>query len=259
MSPELLQELRAFFVSILADAAMEVLPALAQASAAGVGDPVPSTNRPGELLRPRQAAKLLNISERSLWALSNAGQVPCVRIGRSVRYDPVALDKWISEASFPQTNGARLASPASRERPTAQVDCGSVSQPNRRRRTVQVRVPRKPNGKKRVNSRSSQDQAGQRPRDVCAFFADRLGLKLARPAGLTNGELMRAAGVDVATYHSWICHRGELPESPESSAGAITVLEQPGSYGHKPGEVALFPRMSTCLQVRRILRLHLST
>jgi|HubBroStandDraft_6_1064221.scaffolds.fasta_scaffold470471_1 hypothetical protein len=93
MSPEVLQELRSFFVSILVDVAKEVLPAVAQTSEAASRDSVAYAHRPRELLRPRQAAKLLNISERSLWSLSNAGQVPCVRLGRSVRYDPEALDK----------------------------------------------------------------------------------------------------------------------------------------------------------------------
>jgi hypothetical protein len=58
-----------------------------------------------------------------------------------------------------------------------------------------------------------QERAGERPRDVCAFFAKRLGLEITRPPNLTNGEVMRAAGVDVATYHTWIYHGGELPES----------------------------------------------
>ena len=92
MSPETLQELRSFCVSVLADVAKEVLPTLAQASAATVCDPREKANRARELLSASQAAKLLNISERSLWSLSNSGQIPCLRIGRLVRYDPLALE-----------------------------------------------------------------------------------------------------------------------------------------------------------------------
>jgi excisionase family DNA binding protein len=38
------------------------------------------------LLRPREAAEWLKISARSLWSLTQRGELPAVRIGRSVRY-----------------------------------------------------------------------------------------------------------------------------------------------------------------------------
>ena len=38
------------------------------------------------LLKPREAARRLSISERSLWALGASGELPRVKIGRSVRY-----------------------------------------------------------------------------------------------------------------------------------------------------------------------------
>jgi len=47
------------------------------------------------LLRPREAADVLAISPRKLWELTNRGEIPCIRIGRSVRYDPDDLKKWI--------------------------------------------------------------------------------------------------------------------------------------------------------------------
>jgi predicted DNA-binding transcriptional regulator AlpA len=43
----------------------------------------------------RQAAKALAICERKLWELTKAGAIPCVRIGRAVRYDPVDIRRWI--------------------------------------------------------------------------------------------------------------------------------------------------------------------
>ena len=39
------------------------------------------------LLDARDAAAYLAISERTLWAMTKAGAVPCVRLGRAVRYD----------------------------------------------------------------------------------------------------------------------------------------------------------------------------
>lgn len=49
------------------------------------------------LLRPSQTAKALNISPRKLWELTNSQQIPCVRIGRCVRYSLRTLEKWIIE------------------------------------------------------------------------------------------------------------------------------------------------------------------
>jgi excisionase family DNA binding protein len=49
------------------------------------------------LLKPKEAAQSLAISERTLWQLTNQGDLPCVRIGRSVRYDPADLACWIQQ------------------------------------------------------------------------------------------------------------------------------------------------------------------
>ena len=49
----------------------------------------------GILLRPSDAAEALAISPRKLWELTNCGDIPCIRIGRAVRYDPVDLRNWI--------------------------------------------------------------------------------------------------------------------------------------------------------------------
>jgi excisionase family DNA binding protein len=48
------------------------------------------------LLTVPQAAKALSISPRSLWSLTKRGAIPCVRIGRAVRYDPADLRSWIA-------------------------------------------------------------------------------------------------------------------------------------------------------------------
>ena len=43
------------------------------------------------LLKPKEAADSLAISERTLWALTESGDVASVRIGRAVRYYPADL------------------------------------------------------------------------------------------------------------------------------------------------------------------------
>jgi len=52
-------------------------------------------NRIKLLLTKREAAMLLSISERKLQGLTANGEIPCVRIGRLVRYDPRDLALWI--------------------------------------------------------------------------------------------------------------------------------------------------------------------
>jgi hypothetical protein len=47
------------------------------------------------LLTPREAARALAISERSLWSLTASGEVRCVRLGRAKRYAPADLRNYI--------------------------------------------------------------------------------------------------------------------------------------------------------------------
>lgn len=54
-------------------------------------------NTPGQLLlKPRDAAAALAISPRTLWALTNRGEIDVVRCGRMVRYAPSDLRAWIN-------------------------------------------------------------------------------------------------------------------------------------------------------------------
>jgi excisionase family DNA binding protein len=46
------------------------------------------------LLTAQEAAKALAVSPRTLWSLTKNGAIPCVRIGRSVRYMLADLQAW---------------------------------------------------------------------------------------------------------------------------------------------------------------------
>lgn len=48
-------------------------------------------------LRARDAARLLGISERLLWQLTNAREVPHLRLGRAVIYPRRLLERWLEE------------------------------------------------------------------------------------------------------------------------------------------------------------------
>jgi excisionase family DNA binding protein len=49
------------------------------------------------LVKPDEAAKLLSISTRTLWTLTREGIVPCVRLGKSVRYSLDTLRAVIAQ------------------------------------------------------------------------------------------------------------------------------------------------------------------
>lgn len=49
-----------------------------------------------QLLTARQAAECLAVSAKTLWILTSKGEIPCVRMGRSVRYDAADLRAFIA-------------------------------------------------------------------------------------------------------------------------------------------------------------------
>lgn len=59
--------------------------------------PLPEPATPALALRPREAAKSLGISERTLWAWTRRGEVPHVRRGNTVLYPVAALIRWLDD------------------------------------------------------------------------------------------------------------------------------------------------------------------
>ena len=51
-----------------------------------------------QLLKSKEAAKRLCISERTLWTLMNEGKIPAIKMNRCIRYDPKDLDAFIESA-----------------------------------------------------------------------------------------------------------------------------------------------------------------
>jgi excisionase family DNA binding protein len=49
------------------------------------------------LVNAKTAARMLSIGARLLWTMTNAGEIPCVRIGRRVLYRVEALRTWTAE------------------------------------------------------------------------------------------------------------------------------------------------------------------
>ena len=63
------------------------------------GDPWGGEPNPTDrlLVDSREAARLLSISERHLWSLTQVGEIPYVRLGKSKRYDVEALREFINK------------------------------------------------------------------------------------------------------------------------------------------------------------------
>ncbi|HHX39994.1 MAG TPA: helix-turn-helix domain-containing protein [Armatimonadetes bacterium] len=68
---------------------------------AGDSEPLasaPQTERDDRiLLRSEEAAKVLGVSRAQVFVLARRGGLPCVRIGRSVRFPRKALQAWVEE------------------------------------------------------------------------------------------------------------------------------------------------------------------
>lgn len=56
-------------------------------------------------LRPREAAMALGVSERSLWEWTHRGDVPYVRIGRTILYPVDALRDWLNRRAAATKGG----------------------------------------------------------------------------------------------------------------------------------------------------------
>jgi excisionase family DNA binding protein len=56
------------------------------------------------LLRAGDVAKLLGLGRSKVFAMLAAGELPVVRIGRSVRVPRAALERWIDERTWRVAN-----------------------------------------------------------------------------------------------------------------------------------------------------------
>jgi excisionase family DNA binding protein len=79
--------------------------AAAQGRGSVVGVNVPSTVdlrtsaslADGPLLRPDQAAHLLSVKTSWVYEAVRSGRVPCVRVGRHIRFTREMLEEWLAE------------------------------------------------------------------------------------------------------------------------------------------------------------------
>jgi len=67
-------------------------------------------NNPTLLLSSREAAKRLCISERTLWTLTDRGEIRCIRMGTAKRYPIIELERFIDRKLLEQIDP--LANPS---------------------------------------------------------------------------------------------------------------------------------------------------
>jgi len=70
--------------------------------------PVGGAPPPRLALRAKDAAWALGIGERLLWSLTNRGEIPHVRLGRTVLYPVDELRRWLSD----QATGKKTSGPS---------------------------------------------------------------------------------------------------------------------------------------------------
>lgn len=176
------------------------------------------------LLRPSEAAKRLAICERTLYTLTQTGQIPSVRIGRLVRYSPNAIQDWIAHSEA----GPEGRCDSKPKAPPKNFASSSGRQASRRQRTEPTkRSPKSKTARASLRSRSSQTPTPSsreqqttpagcpefEPRSIVAFFAERLGVDESTLPRMTNGDVQRIAEIDIPTLHGWTYRGRELPDA----------------------------------------------
>lgn len=172
------------------------------------------------LLKPRQAAQRLAISERYLYQLTSSGEVPCVRIGKLVRYSIETLRKWVKDReSRESVEHQPLPRKAQPKRSSVQPRRSPVPQPAskrrspKRKRPVSAPEPTAVSASAQTASARSRNEveSAERSSRLCQFLKS-VDIAPRQLPPLTNGELMRAAGVDLVQWHAW-SHLGKaLPD-----------------------------------------------
>jgi excisionase family DNA binding protein len=59
------------------------------------------------LLRAREVAQRLDVSEQRVHELARLDLLPCVRLGRSVRFDPLVVEQWVQSGGQSYPGGWR--------------------------------------------------------------------------------------------------------------------------------------------------------
>lgn len=175
------------------------------------------------LLTARDTAKRLAISERHLHGLTRSGQLPCVRVGKCVRYSLETIQKWVCETESAEqpSSTERIKSkrtlPLPESAPAAPRPKPQLAEGRKRRSPVREKTPaperKSPNVlQPRSKGRPQQVQSEERISPFSILLSE-LGIDRSDLPPITNGDLRRIAEVDVPTIHGWLYLGKSLPEA----------------------------------------------
>ncbi len=54
----------------------------------------------GPLLRPEEAARLLSVKTNWIYEAVRDGRLPCLRLGRNIRFTRVMLESWLERCQW---------------------------------------------------------------------------------------------------------------------------------------------------------------
>lgn len=167
----------------------------------------------GFLLTPRETAKRLAISERHLFHLTHSGQLPCVRVGKCVRYNVETIQQWVREAESADSPPIKssVSRPASGPKQRSQSKSQIASRNSTREKAT---LPEQEALKEHKPLPDCElevvhDEERRNPFDV---LLNELGLSRCNLPQVTNGYLMRIAKVDIVMIHRWLYRNQPLPE-----------------------------------------------
>lgn len=175
------------------------------------------------LLTPRDTAKRLAISERHLHALTRSGQLSCVRVGKCVRYNVETIQKWVHESesavrpSTTKTHASREVSAALKPEATESPRLKRKHAAGQKKRgPIRERTPvterGAPKGPQPVSKGRPQKVQSEERISPLSILLSELGIDRSSLPSITNGDLMRITGVDIATMHGWTYLNRSLPE-----------------------------------------------
>jgi excisionase family DNA binding protein len=176
------------------------------------------------LLSPRETAKRLAISERHLFQLTRSGHLPCVHVGKCVRYSVETIQRWVREAESteqPSKTERNVSKQASKPEVTSSPRCKGKRPENQKQRG-QVRVKasvlegRSPKVREHVANDGRQEVKNDERVSPLSVLLSELGIERSSLPPITNGDLMRIAQVDVATMHGWLYLNRALPKEAMS-------------------------------------------
>lgn len=199
------------------------------------------------LLRSHEAAEQLAISHATLERLTRSGEIPCVRLGRSIRYSTEALrdrirqkelsgkdDRALRADNKVGTHQRLIGGSDFSAKPEHGRKIEATERKNKKAKAAPVSTSREtePDNKRGSNKtartgseveskRSSRNLQPKKEkfkpdseRRIGPFdlLLNEIGVERDVLPPLTNGDLMRIAKVDTPTLHGWQWHNRALPD-----------------------------------------------